>query len=106
MPNYPQASQSPGGDLHPEDRLVDAAGRARHHLLAKPCLGDFARVPPEALVDFFVRFLTDPGDLVLDPFAGSNTTGAVAERLNRKWLALERDPEYARASRARFAPAA
>ena len=48
------------------------------------------------------NFLTDPGDLVLDPFAGSNTTGAVAEALGRKWLAIERDPEYARASRARF----
>jgi site-specific DNA-methyltransferase (cytosine-N4-specific) len=61
---------------------------------------------PEALVDFFVRFLTDAGDLVLDPFAGSNTTGAVAESLDRRWLAIERDPEYARASRARFAAAA
>jgi site-specific DNA-methyltransferase (cytosine-N4-specific) len=61
---------------------------------------------PEALVDFFVRFLTDPGDLVLDPFAGSNTTGAVAESLDRRWLGIERDPEYALASRARFAPAA
>lgn len=60
----------------------------------------------EALVDFFVRFLTDPGDLVLDPFAGSNTTGAVAESLGRRWIGIERDEEYARASRARFAPAA
>jgi site-specific DNA-methyltransferase (cytosine-N4-specific) len=57
---------------------------------------------PEPLVEFFVRFLTDPGDVVLDPFAGSNTTGAVAEGLGRRWLAVERDPEYARASRARF----
>ena len=57
---------------------------------------------PEGLVEFFVQFLTDPGDVVLDPFAGSNTTGAVAEALGRKWLAIERDPEYARASQARF----
>jgi site-specific DNA-methyltransferase (cytosine-N4-specific) len=61
---------------------------------------------PEALVDFFVHFLTDPGDLVLDPFAGSNTTGAVAERLGRNWIGIERDREYAEASRSRFAPAA
>jgi site-specific DNA-methyltransferase (cytosine-N4-specific) len=62
---------------------------------------------PEGLVEFFVRFLTDPGDLVLDPFAGSNTTGAVAETLGRRWLAVERDPGYALASQARFAaPAA
>jgi hypothetical protein len=68
-------------------------------------VGHPARMP-EALVDFFVRFLTDPGDLVLDPFAGSNTTGAVAESLGRRWLGIERDEEYALASRARFAPAA
>ena len=61
---------------------------------------------PEALVDFFVRFLTDAGDIVLDPFAGSNTTGAVAESLGRNWLSIERDAEYAQASQARFAPAA
>ena len=58
---------------------------------------------PEGLVEFFVRFLTDPDDLVLDPFAGSNTTGAVAEQLGRRWVGIERNPEYARASRARFA---
>jgi site-specific DNA-methyltransferase (cytosine-N4-specific) len=59
-------------------------------------------VMPEQLVEFFVQFLTDPGDLVLDPFAGSNTTGAVAERLGRRWLAVEADAEYAAASQVRF----
>jgi site-specific DNA-methyltransferase (cytosine-N4-specific) len=68
-------------------------------------VGHPARMP-EALVDFFVRFLTDPGDLVLDPFAGSNTTGAVAENLERCWLSIEREREYAEASRARFSQAA
>jgi site-specific DNA-methyltransferase (cytosine-N4-specific) len=57
---------------------------------------------PAALPEFFIKFLTDPGDLVLDPFAGSNTTGAVAERLDRKWIAIEREEEYLRASRFRF----
>lgn len=61
-------------------------------------------VMPEALVEFFVTFLTDPGDLVLDPFAGSNTTGAVAERLGRRWLSIEAHGEYARASQVRFLP--
>jgi hypothetical protein len=60
-------------------------------------------VMPEALIEFFVQFLTDPGDVVLDPFAGSNTTGAVAERLGRRWLAIEANPEYAESSRVRFA---
>jgi site-specific DNA-methyltransferase (cytosine-N4-specific) len=60
---------------------------------------------PELLVEFFVKFLTDPGDVVFDPFAGSNTTGFVAERLERKWIGIEADVEYAKASRVRF-PAA
>jgi site-specific DNA-methyltransferase (cytosine-N4-specific) len=57
---------------------------------------------PEPLVEFFVRFLTDEGELVMDPFAGSNTTGAVAERLGRTWLGIEADPEYANTSQVRF----
>jgi site-specific DNA-methyltransferase (cytosine-N4-specific) len=58
---------------------------------------------PPALVRFFVEFLTDPGDLVLDPFAGSNTTGRVAEDLGREWLAVEASDDYAAASAVRFA---
>jgi len=46
--------------------------------------------------------LTNPGDLVIDPFAGSNTTGAVAERLGRKWIAIEKSREYATDSELRF----
>jgi len=44
---------------------------------------------PAKLPEFFIRFLTEPGDLVLDIFAGSNTTGHVAECEGRKWLALK-----------------
>ena len=57
---------------------------------------------PQALPDFFLRLLTDEGDLVLDPFAGSNTTGWVAERLARRWIAVESAEEYLDASRFRF----
>ncbi len=57
---------------------------------------------PEKLAEFFIRFLTDKNDLVLDPFAGSNTVGAVAEKLNRRWISLELDTEYARTSEYRF----
>lgn len=57
---------------------------------------------PASLPDFFIRFLTDPDDVVVDPFAGSNTTGAVAERLGRKWIAMEREEEYLQASKFRF----
>jgi site-specific DNA-methyltransferase (cytosine-N4-specific) len=57
---------------------------------------------PAALPDFFIRFLTDREALVVDPFAGSNTTGAVAEALERRWLAFEIEPKYVEASRLRF----
>jgi DNA modification methylase len=61
-----------------------------------------ARMQTE-LADFFINFLTEPGDLVLDPFAGSNTTGASAERLKRKWLSIEPNEDYVHASYGRFA---
>jgi DNA modification methylase len=57
---------------------------------------------PEALPEFFIRFLTDPGDRVLDVFAGSNATGWAAERLGRKWLAVDASREYVLASAFRF----
>ncbi|MFY9580041.1 MAG: site-specific DNA-methyltransferase [Gaiellaceae bacterium] len=60
-----------------------------------------ARMPPD-LAEFFIRFLTDEGDLVYDPFGGSNTTGAAAEQLGRQWLASEPELEYIDGSRGRF----
>ncbi len=65
-------------------------------------LASHPAVMPEALVAFFVQFLTDPEDVVLDPFAGSNTTGSVAEKLGRRWLAIEANPAYAASSQVRF----
>lgn len=60
---------------------------------------------PASLVEFFVKFLTDEGDTVLDPFAGSNTTGAVAQCLGRRWLSIEAEWRYAAHSIGRFDPA-
>lgn len=60
-----------------------------------------ARMPPE-LADFFISFLTKEGDLVLDPFAGSNTTGAAAETLKRFWISIEPDDDYIQSSKGRF----
>jgi site-specific DNA-methyltransferase (cytosine-N4-specific) len=54
------------------------------------------------LVDFFIKFLTDEGDIVLDPFAGSNTTGYCAERLKRNWISIEAKEEYGKQSMLRF----
>lgn len=60
-----------------------------------------ARYPSE-LPRFFIEFLTEEGDLILDPFAGSNTTGQVAENLKRQWCSIEIRPDYAEDSRLRF----
>ncbi len=49
---------------------------------------------PEALLDRIIRASSNPGDLVLDPFAGTFTTGAVAKRLNRRFIGIEREREY------------
>jgi site-specific DNA-methyltransferase (cytosine-N4-specific) len=58
---------------------------------------------PERLPTFFINFLTEPGDVVLDIFAGSNTTGGAAEASGRRWLAFELSAEYLAASVFRFA---
>jgi DNA modification methylase len=57
---------------------------------------------PDSLPEFFIQFLTDQDDTILDPFAGSNTTGAIAEKLQRKWIAVERIEEYLESSKFRF----
>jgi site-specific DNA-methyltransferase (cytosine-N4-specific) len=57
---------------------------------------------PSGLPEFFIKFLTKPRQLVLDPFAGSNTTGAVADTLKRRWISIEMNEEYIDASRGRF----
>lgn len=60
-----------------------------------------ARMQP-AIVAFFVSFLTDRDDIVLDPFAGSNTTGATAQILGRRWLSIEADARNIRSSTIQF----
>jgi site-specific DNA-methyltransferase (cytosine-N4-specific) len=60
-----------------------------------------ARMPID-LAAFMIQFLTEPGDLVLDPFAGSNTTGAAAEMLDRRWVSIEVQEAYINGSQSRF----
>lgn len=57
---------------------------------------------PKGLPGFFIRLCTDEGDVVLDPFAGSNVTGEVAESLTRRWIAVEIQREFLDGSRCRF----
>lgn len=58
----------------------------------------FAKVIPE----FFIRMLTDEGDLVIDPFAGSCVTGRVAETLNRNWICCDNEKDYLLGAMGRF----
>ena len=57
---------------------------------------------PLKLPEFFIKFLTDEKDIVLDPFAGSNITGEAAEKNGREWLAFELNEEYLKGSKFRF----
>jgi modification methylase len=74
------------------ERLRDGEGRKAH-----------PTQKPEALLHRLLLASTNPGDLVLDPFFGTGTTGAVARRLGRRWLGIERDPAYAEAATERIA---
>ena len=60
-----------------------------------------ARMPKE-IPSFFIKMLTEEGDMVLDPFAGSNTTGWIAEQLKRKWVSIEAEEKYILGSYGRF----
>jgi len=57
---------------------------------------------PEALLYRVILSSTDPGALIVDPFFGSGTTGAVAKRLGRHWIGIEKDPAYVAAARRRI----
>lgn len=73
------------------ERLRDEQGRKTH-----------PTQKPESLLYRIIMSSTRRGDVVLDPFFGSGTTGAVAKRLGRKWIGLERDETYASAAQARI----
>jgi site-specific DNA-methyltransferase (cytosine-N4-specific) len=76
-PNYSAWCKKKGIDMHP------------------------ARMPI-GLADFFIKFLTTPGDLVFDPFGGSCTTGKSAELLKRKWVCTEQNSDYLIGAQGRF----
>jgi len=57
---------------------------------------------PRGLPEFFISLCTEPGEVVLDPFAGSNVTGEAAEANDRRWIAIELAEEYLKGSTFRF----
>ena len=67
--------------------------------------GGFPRHParmPSDLAKFFINLTTEPGDLVFDPFGGSNTTGRAAQDLGRRWMITEMSKDYIDGSKGRF----
>jgi DNA modification methylase len=108
----------PGGqDISEEGFLAEHGGSIPHNLIAlantesktayqKYCRdNDIVAHParfPSGLPAFFIRFLTDRDDLVLDPFAGSCVTGEVAEQMGRRWICCELEDEYVKGAKGRF----
>jgi len=74
------------------ERLKDAAGDKAH-----------PTQKPEGLLHRIIVGTTNPGDVVLDPFFGTGTTGAVAQMLGRRWIGIEREAAYRTAATARLA---
>lgn len=75
-----------------DERLKDGDGQKAH-----------PTQKPEALLHRVLLAATRPGDLVLDPFFGTGTTGAAARRLGRRYIGVERDPKYAALAEKRIA---
>ncbi len=95
--------------IHPVN-VISASNTASNDYYQKRCkelgLKSHPARFPQALPEFIINLCTEIGDVVLDPFAGSNMTGRVAETLQRKWLAFEIDRTYLDTSKIRFEPKA
>ncbi|MDR1350683.1 MAG: site-specific DNA-methyltransferase [Zoogloeaceae bacterium] len=93
-----------GGAIPPN--LLELANTDSNSAYQKMCRAAGLKIHParfpSGFAEFFIKFLTDEGDLVYDMFAGSNTTGLVAETLGRYWLASEISREYLEGSIFRF----
>ena len=115
--SYNSGRRPSGHNIGDESFLVDNHGAVPSNVLTFSNTGSYddyqkycranklathpARMPI-GLPEFFINFLTESDDLVLDPFAGSNTTGAASEKLGRRWLSIEPVDEYIAGSLGRF----
>jgi site-specific DNA-methyltransferase (cytosine-N4-specific) len=106
---------SAGGSIPPNvtesefdipETMMKMGNNAANDVYTKRCKEEGIKIHPARfpalLPKFFIKLLTDPGDLILDPFAGSLTAGAVAEGLERRWIAGESVEEYLKAGIFRF----
>jgi site-specific DNA-methyltransferase (cytosine-N4-specific) len=93
-----------GGAIPPN--IIETSNTRSNDPYIKACRQHGLEVHParfsERVPEFFIKFLTRPGNLVVDPFAGSNMVGQVAERLGRRWIAVEIKREYVLGSSFRF----
>ncbi len=89
-----------GLQMRSDWRLPICSGKERLKIQGRKA---HATQKPEALLYRVLLASSNPGDVVLDPFFGTGTTGAVARRLHRHWIGIERDPVYARLARQRIA---
>ncbi|MDJ1372106.1 DNA methyltransferase [Gulosibacter molinativorax] len=93
-------------DDHPGNAASDDAGV--HEVSVRPVLNlsaertGYATQKPEGLLELLLRWMTAPGDLVVDPFGGSGTTAVVAQRLGRRWVSADASARSILVSRARL----
>lgn len=93
-------------ELDIPESMLKMGNNAANDVYTKRCKDQGFKIHPARfpalLPKFFIKLLTDPNDLVVDPFAGSLTAGSVAEELSRRWMAGEEVEEYLQAGRFRF----
>ena len=105
----------PGGSIPPNvteaefdfpESMMKMGNNAANDIYTRRCKEEGIKIHPARfpalLPKFFIKLLTEPNDLILDPFAGSLTAGAVAEGLERRWIAGEAVEEYLKAGTFRF----
>ena len=103
-PRCTTAKSAPDFDI--PECMMKMGNNAANDFYTKRCKEEGIKIHPARfpalLPKFFIKLLTDPDDLILDPFAGSLTAGAVAEELERRWIAGEAVEEYLKAGIFRF----
>jgi len=103
--NGPSFGRDNGGSI--PTNLITATNAVSNDLYHRACRA--AGLPPhpatfaDGVPEMFIRLLTDEGDLVYDPLAGSNKVGSICEQLNRRWIASDRSLTYLSGSKFRFA---
>ncbi|MBN1844313.1 MAG: site-specific DNA-methyltransferase [Sedimentisphaerales bacterium] len=99
-----QWGQDNGGAIPPN--IIQTSNTRSNDPYIRACRERGLEIHParfsERVPEFFITFLTRPGNVVVDPFAGSNMVGQVAERLRRRWISVEINNEYVVGSKYRF----